>query len=182
MQNKKMVYIAGDMLNRGAQLQRAEERDAIKAMGFDLYCPQDNKEINDKQNAVQEGLAERIVRHDTEAIIASDIVIMEPLAHALGTNIELGQIKGMKDMANMVMTAINNGENMDMIYTLCQMMAEKKVYIHYSDIRRHDIPEVGDRRSLAIHQYSYGVMLDVTDGVGIQPVEDIYEDLAKEAI
>jgi nucleoside 2-deoxyribosyltransferase len=185
---KKMVYIAGDMLNRGAQLQRAEERDAIKALGFDLYCPQDNKEINDKQNAVQEGLAERIVRHDTDAIMRSDIIVFEPLLHAVGTNIELGQVKGVKDDAKAILNIIAKSKGGDAVEILkevtehCLKMLDKKVYVHYSDIRRHDIPEVGDRRSFGPHQYMYGVTLDLTDGVGFMPIGSILEDMARRFI
>ena len=175
--SNKLVYLAGDMLNKGAQMQRAMERDAILALGYDIYNPQDNKEINDKANVVQEGLAERIVRHDTNALMNADIVIFEPLAHAVGTQIEMGQIKGAKDMAEMVLDCLDGHDAIDKVFDLCMRIANKQVYTHNSDIRRHDIPEVGDRRSFAPHQYMHGVNLDLTDGVGFREFEEILDIL-----
>lgn len=181
----RKVYIAGHCLDRGSQLQRAEERDLIAKLGHTFYNPSDNKEINDKANAVQEGLAERIVRHDTDAIMWADTVLIEPLPHAIGTNIELGQIKGMKDVAKMVYERITEeGDEVDTeilisdLKNICSDILRKEVIAHYSDIRRvPGITETGDRRSLGIHQYTYGVVLDVTNGKGFTEQEDLGESL-----
>lgn len=177
---KRKVYIAGHCLDRGSQLQRAEERELIKKLGHDLYNPMDNKEINDKANAVQEKLAERIVRHDTDAIMWSDTVLIEPLPHAIGTNVELGQIKGMKDISWKILDMISSldsskpEETIKCIKSFCTDMYNKKVIAHYSDIRRvPGIVEEGDRRSLGIHQYTYGVVLDLTNGKGFTEQEDL---------
>lgn len=171
----RKVYIAGHCLDRGSQLQRAEEREIIEGLGHQLYNPMDNKEINDKATAIQEGLAERIVKHDTDAIMWADTILIEPLPHAIGTNIELGQVKGMKDLAKEILRAIDESRN-DMedsefalwkIAEICHDVNNKKVIAHYSDIRRvPGITETGDRRSLGVHQYMYGVVLDLTDGKG----------------
>lgn len=65
------IYNAGHMLTRGAQLQRQLEKDELNSVADDLqwYDPKDNKEINDKSNLDNnDGLAEKIVRHDTDAL------------------------------------------------------------------------------------------------------------------
>lgn len=175
----RKVYLAGDMLNRGAQLQRAEEAEIVKSLGHQIYNPQDNKEINDKENADPEGLAERIVKHDTDAIVWSDTIVLEPLAHALGTNIELGQVKGMRDVSmqikEIIKTAPSTSEALALINVICNQHINRDVYVHYQDIRRQGQTETGDRRSLGIHQYMYGVALDVTKGRGIQDWNQIVE-------
>jgi len=179
---KRRIYLAGDMLNRGSQLQRAEEAKQISEMGHEFYNPQDNKEINDKANANPEGLAERIVKHDTNAILWSDTVILEPLAHAIGTNIELGQIKGMRDIAQQVLDIIkdkgvDNAVFLTKIVELCEKQVDREVFVHYQDIRRQGQTETGDRRSLGLHQYMYGVTLDLTEGRGIQEWDEIKNSL-----
>lgn len=184
----RKVYIAGHCLDRGSQLQRAEERELVANLGHHFYNPMDNKEINDKATAVQDGLAERIVKHDTDAIVWADTILIEPLPHAIGTNVELGQVKGMKDMAEMVLDIINEKEDLeddaeylytlDRISSLCEKMKSKEVIAHYSDIRRvPGITESGDRRSLGIHQYTYGVVLDVTNGKGFTEQSELEEAL-----
>lgn len=54
----KTIYIAGDMLSHGQQLRRAYEKSAFKNLGYEVYNPQDDKSINDKSSADQQGLAE----------------------------------------------------------------------------------------------------------------------------
>lgn len=182
MENKQ-IYIAGDLMTKGSQLQREAEAVDIRALGFGLYNPQENDEINDKKNANQDGLAERIVKHDSDAIYASDIVVIEPLAHALGTTVELGQIKGRKDLAKEIIEIYEESELSDedaltAIYDLANQIVEQKVYPHYGDIRRVDgLTETGDRRSLGINQYVYGTVLDLTDGKGFYEWDEILADL-----
>lgn len=50
----------------------------------------DNKDINDKLEVSNEDLAERIVKTDIEAIIESDIIVIEPQPFELGNVVELG--------------------------------------------------------------------------------------------
>ena len=180
--NARKVYIAGDCLNRGSQLQRAEERDMIAEKGHELYCPQDNAAINDKANAVQEGLAERIVKHDTDAILWSDTVVIEPLVHAVGTCVELGQLKGMRDMAKVILEICNNvsmpRSAIVAISRVCQKQIDRQVLPHCSDIRRENTsPQSGDRREFGMHAYIYGVCLDLTDGKGLYDMNEIKEIL-----
>lgn len=186
MTNKlpKKIYLAGDMLNRGAQLQRAEERDILKDLGHELYVPQDNKDINDKKTAVQEGLSERIVAADTAGILWSDTVVIEPLSHALGTNVELGQILGMFDLANEINDIYKSTNSVDVVYlgvaSLINKVINRKIYPHYEDVRRVEgITETGDRRTLGLNAYMYGACLKLTNGKGIYEWDEIITELSK---
>lgn len=179
----RKVYIAGHCLTRGSQLQRAEERDMIKSLGHELYNPMDNKAINDKKLlATTERLAERIVRHDTDAILWADTVLIEPLPEANGTLVELGQIKGMKDLSQMILDMSNEPVEMKEfafnVIALAERIQQQKVVAHFEDIRRVEgITETGDRRSLGINQYVYGTVLALTDGKGFTEFADLEEEL-----
>ncbi|MGL6184807.1 MAG: hypothetical protein ACRC1T_05450 [Clostridium chrysemydis] len=183
----KMIYNGGDMLLKGSRIQREQEKNEMKELGFKIYNPLEDKEINDKSAQTEESnnkLAEKIVRKDTKGIIDSDIIVLEPLSHAIGSNIEMGQIKGMKDMAKMIMNIYKNTEYiddaLDEIVELCTRTINKPVFTHYEDVRRTDIPECGDRRSWGINQYCYGVCLDLTKGKGLYEWEEILEELKKQ--
>ena len=182
------VYIAGDMLPKGSQLLRAKEREDIKKIGLDFYNPMDNEEINDKSNVSNEGLAEKIVKQDTDAIKESDVIVIEPQPFALGTLVELGQVKGMKDLAKMILKTADDMEFenpsniLNEILLLAETFADKKVFPHYEDVRRFDgagKDEEGDRRSLGINQYVYGVCLDLTDGKGFYEWEEVLNELGR---
>ena len=173
----KQVYIGGDMLYKGSQLLRAQEAKDVLAAGLKPYAPQDDKEINDKTNQTKEsndGLAEKIVRKDTDAMINSDVLIFDYQRFAEGTIAEIGQIKGMKDMA---MTILENWDDQGEVLHICAKMITKRVYIHCEDVRRTDIPEQGDRRSFGVNQYVYGVALDLTGGVGFYEWNEILADI-----
>lgn len=184
----KKVYIAGDMLPKASQLLRAQEREQVKNIGLDFYNPMDNKDINDKSKVSNEGLAERIVKADTDAIIGSDVIVIEPQPFALGTLCELGQIKGMKDFAKQVLEITDENyeystaEILNKIIEMAEKTVNQKVYPHYEDVRRFEgagKDEEGDRRSLGINQYVYGVCLDLTDGVGFYEWDEVLEELTK---
>lgn len=186
----RKVYIAGHMLTRGSQMQRAEEREMVRSLGHQLYNPMDNKEINDKAAlAGHEKLAERIVRQDTDAILWADTVLIEPLPEANGTLVELGQIKGMKDMAKIIYEryesfsqGTDNSESehefIEDLISFVLRTINQEVIAHFEDIRRVDgITETGDRRSLGINQYVYGTVLDLTQGKGFTEFADLEEAL-----
>lgn len=196
------VYIAGDMLPKGSQLLRAQERDELNALGIKVYNPADNDEINDKENLDNnEGLAEKIVRQDTDGIRRSDVVVIEPQPFAMGTMVELGQIKGMKDIAKDINVTINKyldelnedfdsksdhevaDKLLDLLVDISKItipVVEQKVFPHYEDIRRFKgATESEDRRSLGINQYVYGVVLDVTHGHGFYEWDEVIEELSK---
>ena len=185
------VYLAGDMLKKGSILLREQEAKELRELGHKIYSPIEDKSINDKTNQTEEsnnGLAERIVRNDTRGILNSDIIVIEPHENALGTMVELGQIKGYKDCARELKSILDrvvesecddsqavNRLAMELHFLIKKY--DKKVYPHLEDIRRTDIPEVGDRRSWSINQYVYGVCLDLTDGKGLYEWDEILEEL-----
>ena len=123
------------------------------------------------------------MKHDTDAIMWSDTVVIEPLPEALGTQVELGQLKGMVDVAREWQRL--SEEHMDPI-KLCiafnqvaKDILDRKVLPHYEDIRRVDgITESGDRRSLGINQYVYGVCLDLTNGKGFYSWDEVKQEIA----
>lgn len=185
---KQLTYIAGDIMTRGSQLQRAEERDKLLAAGINVYTPQDNKKINDKQNAIQEGLAERIVREDMERIFAATEILIEPQPHAQGTLIELGIIYGMKELAKELDNKIRENEfvsGVDVEGAFCDMaeiitdVLNQQIYPHNSDIRRTEIPEQGDRRSFSVNQFLYGIILALTNGKGFYDLDEAIEEIKK---
>src|SRR5699024_10707253 len=100
------IYVASDMSSEGARMRRAWEAEQLRKAGANLHVPHEDKSINDKANAVQEGLAERIVENDTQGIIDSDIIVIDAHENGKGTLVELGQIKGMKDMADIVLSSV----------------------------------------------------------------------------
>ena len=172
MKNIKKVYIAGDMLNRGAQLLRTEERNVVSDLGHQFYNPMDNKEINDKGNAVQEALAERIVRHDTEAMLWSDTVIIEPSNNACGTMAELGQLLGMKDVAGIILRILQDNpresvedlqETLQEIEEFCLKQYERKVYPHMEDVRLAGPTGDGFRSTFGINAYITGACIKLAD-------------------
>lgn len=191
----KTIYLAGDMLKKGSILLREQEAQQLRDKGYKIYSPIEDKEINDKANQTKQsndGLAERIVEKDTTGILTSDIIVIEPHENALGTMVELGQIKGYKDSALFIReildgviarkheSDLSDGATLRLVTKLLLALAnvlDKEVYPHIEDIRRTDIPEQGDRRSYGINQYVYGTCLDVTDGKGLYEWDEILEIL-----
>ena len=180
------IYTAGDMLSEGARMRRAWEAEQLRKAGATLHVPHEDKSINDKANAVQEGLAERIVANDTKGIIDSDIIVIDAHENGKGTLVELGQIKGMKDMADIVLSSVlgvTNGvlserDALDLIQADVESVLEKKVYAHNTDIRRaNDKPQAGDRREYGPNQYVYGTVLELTEGNGFFDWDEIIEEV-----
>ena len=177
------IYLAGDMLKKGSILLREQEAKELRELGHTIYSPIEDKSINDKANQSKEsndGLAEKIVRNDTKGILTSDIIVIEPHENALGTMVELGQIKGYKDVSRMMLEILESGDSdgevIDALIALATSL-DKKVYPHLEDIRRTNIPECADRRSWSINQYVYGVCLDVSEGKGFYEWEEILTEL-----
>ena len=177
------VYLAGDMLKKGSILLREQEAKELRELGHTIYSPIEDKSINDKASQSKEsndGLAEKIVRNDTRGILTSDIIVIEPHENALGTMVELGQIKGYKDVSRMMLEILESGDSdgevIDALIVLATSL-DKKVYPHLEDIRRTNIPECADRRSWSINQYVYGVCLDVSEGKGFYEWDEIIKEL-----
>ena len=184
--NTPTIYVAGHMLDAGAVMRREWEAEQLRKAGASLHVPHEDKSINDKANAVQEGLAERIVSNDTQGIIDSDIIVIDAHENGKGTLVELGQVKGMKDMAEIVLhmvLGVSNGvlserDALDMIQAEVESVMEKKVYAHNTDIRRaNSQPQSGDRREYGPNQYVYGTVLDLTDGAGFYDWDEIIEEV-----
>lgn len=187
---KRLTYIAGDIMTRGSQLQRAEERAKLEAAGITVYNPQDNDDINDKSKLP---LAERIVAEDIKRLFAATDIVIEPQPHAQGTLVELGIIYGMKALASTMKLQrdlfwenedLDFNETLDAIDEIDSMIIDgvlaQKVYPHNSDIRRTDSPETGDRRSFSVNQFVYGVVLALTDGKGFYDFDEAVEQIKKD--
>ncbi|NCA39063.1 hypothetical protein GBL57_09770, partial [Streptococcus equi] len=91
-----MIYLGGDMLSIGQLMRREWEKQELERLGFKVYAPHDDKDINDKANAKQEKLAERIVFNDTLGMETSDVMIFDYLPHAQGTICEMGYAQHLK--------------------------------------------------------------------------------------
>lgn len=185
----KQVYLAGHMLDFGAQRQRAYEAEELRKAGATVYAPQEDASINDKANAVQDGLAERIVRNDTQGIMSSDIIVIDAHENGKGTLVELGQIKGMRDMAidilgilfDIELGMISERFALEEIERVCLAVTEKRILPHNTDIRRANTSlQAGDRREYGVNQYVYGTVLDLTDGHGFYEFDEIIEEVSKE--
>ena len=186
--NTPTIYVAGDLLSEGAKMRRAWEAEQLRSTGATLHVPHEDASINDKANAVQEGLAERIVENDTKGIIDSDVIVIDAHENGKGTLVELGQIKGMRDMAKMVSDVISENYSMfdddcdentvRAIEELVEEVVNKKVFAHNTDIRRaNSHPQSGDRREYGPNQYVYGTVLDVTNGKGFYDWDEIIEEV-----
>lgn len=179
------LYLAGHMLDAGAVMRREWEAEQLRKAGAKLHVPHEDKSINDKANAVQEGLAERIVANDTQGILDSDVIVIDAHENGKGTLVELGQIKGMRDMAEMVKGALEAeevpfecGTTYFRVMDVVNSVLEKKVFAHNTDIRRaNSQPQAGDRREYAPNQYVYGTVLKLTDGKGFYEWDEIIEEV-----
>lgn len=182
----KQVYLAGDLLSFGAQRQRAYEAERLREIGATVYAPQEDKSINDKANAVQDGLAERIVRNDTEGIMTSDIIVIDAHENGKGTLVELGQLKGMRDMAQAIIDIYDedgkpSSKGFYEIVFLAEKVLRKKILPHNTDIRRaNNSPQFGDRREFGVNQYVYGTVLDLTNGHGFYEFDEIIDEIKKD--
>ena len=172
---KPFVYIAGDIMSTGSQYELERIEEVVKKLGFDYYSPIKNKDINDKSNVTEEEnniLAERIVKEDTERLMKADIVIFNYKNYAEGTKIEIGQCLGWKqegiDLADYYWQDEDTREVEE---------GHKKYICLFDDIRNTNLNEKGFRRSHSINQYIYGAILELTDGKGFIPFEDLEKEL-----
>lgn len=155
-----MIYLGGDMLSIGQQMRREWEKQELQRLGFKVYAPHDDKDINNKANANQDKLAERIVFNDTLGMETSDVMIFDYLPHAQGTICEMGYAQHLKKASE----------------------KDIKIYVQCTDIRQGTghISDEQDRAEFSINQYVYGVIMDITDGRGIQTFDEICEELVEE--
>lgn len=144
-------------MSHGSQMEMKRIEEICEKYGHDFYSARLNMEINDKSNQTRESndkLAEKIVKTDTSHIHSSDIFVINYKPYAIGTIVEIGQI-----------------------YELWLRDQSIRVFPIYDDIRRMDIEECGDRRSVGMNQYAYGCILDMTYGHGFMTLEDLDKEL-----
>lgn len=165
--SKKTVYVGGDCLMVGSQMLRDWEKEQIKKLGFDVYVPQDDKEINDKTNQSVESnndLPKRIFDKDTTGMINADILIFDMANTSVGTVAEVGQWAMIHRMLQ---------------YTAdpyIEKLASKPIFFHSSDVRDTDIPESGYHRSIGYNAYMLGSCYECNPN-GIQTWDEIMGEL-----
>lgn len=184
----KKGYLAGDMLQKGnAILRQMERKELEKISGIDWYNPVDNDEINDKS---KNPTAEEIFWGDTNAILESDVIVMDIANTSVGTTAEAGIIWGLNYMItrlNYIFTQVEDIEDekernrliVESVKKLLKEVPYKKVYWQTTDLRDETTtPEVGIRRSHSYNQYLIGMMLDMAG----EPMkfEKIVDTLKKE--
>lgn len=173
----KLCYLAGDIMSRGSALQREEEYNKFinSDIAAEVYSPIMNKSINDKTSVTVEEnnkLAEAIVKADTERLWNSDIVVMEPIQHAIGTMCELGILFGWKYLCEQL-----KDKTEEEIRQELERISNKEVYCHYYDLRTNHLPEIDFRRSFGINQFLYGLVLYTAQNNDFMIFEDIMKEL-----
>lgn len=160
-----MLYNAGGMTTYPKQLMMKEVKQFLEDNGIEVYDPS-SQPFNDKKAVGGKDIARQIVAKDTEAIYNSDIRLMNTQEDNLGTAIEAGIIKGFRDHALVILLLIekynsklNKNELIDLIYDVCENEITKEYVPYHTDIRIHNEPESGFRRSVGFHQFLRGVNL-----------------------
>lgn len=170
---KRLVYNGGSLTTYQARDFQLKMNDIIEEAGLDVYTPSKNKSINDKEAVGNKDIAKMIVAKDSEAIINSDIRMFNN-SGTVGTSIEIGQVLGMNDFANIIKKTIEQEEKkepeykeiseearlqgiIDHIWRLCNAELNKEFILFDIDVRSHDEPEAGYKRSKGYHQYERGV-------------------------
>lgn len=180
----KMIYSGGDMLKLGSQLMKNKENEELTELGFKVYSPQDDKEINDKTNQTKESndkLAEKIFAKDTKGILESDILIFEVDNNNVGTTTEVGQC-AQKELEHLLSIQHLHADLHNLsLHELTTFPGRekyflKKYFFHSYDVRRTNIPEEGDRRSWSLNQYLNGA-LQFLNPNGIMSWDEIKDEL-----
>ena len=193
----KLAYNGGNMTSFGARDFCLKVNDMIEGAGLSVYTPTNNKKINDKETLGNKDIARMIVAKDSEAIINSDVRVFNGELTP-GTLIETGQVLGMNDMSSIIMKTIEKMESLehddtsikDTLWNICHYERNKDFVLYDTDIRYHEQPEAGYRRSTFKHQYQRGVgmkLMNNQDGfirfdtlqdtlsiIGQQTTEDVY--------
>ena len=193
----KLVYNGGSMTTEGAKDFCLKVNDMIEGAGLSVYTPSNNKKINSKEDVGNKDIARMIVAKDSEAIINADVRVFNGELTA-GTLIETGQVLGMNDMSAIIMKTIEKMESLghddtsikDILWNICQYERNKDFILYDTDIRYHEEPETGYRRSTFKHQYQRGVgmklmnnvdgyirfntLQDTLDLIGQETTEDVY--------
>ena len=183
------VYNGGHILNEAMVEYRNKQANQINSInGVKCYNVLDDKSINDKSNAVQEGLAERILNNDFKAMQESDVFVFDILNEGLGTIAELAIVLGMKHEAEHTIKkldeAIDNygflpDDKLEELYKESKKILDKPVFCYCSDIRQgHGKPyNDPDRAEFSTNQFIYGCVLSLTDGEGFISWEEVLKRL-----
>ena len=193
----KLAYNGGNMTTEAAKDFCLKVNDIIEGAGLSVYTPTNNKKINSKEDVGNKDIARMIVAKDSEAIINSEVRIFNGELTP-GTLIESGQVLGMNDMSNIIIKTIEKMEKLghddesikDIIWNICHYEREKEFVLYDTDIRYHEEPEVGYKRSTFKHQYQRGLgmklmnnkdgyirfntLQDTLNDIGQQTTEDVY--------
>lgn len=201
----KQAYLCGDMLHKSLFEYRQKQKDELEGIeGLEVYNPSSNNDINNKEKAETFKLAERIVEQDTQAIEKADIYIIDlPTADAggRGTVAEIGQIYQMKRDAisnyntigdkygiyykegntkenikfNDMYVAPNDVEHMQELLDIIN----KPCFVYSDDVRWNttDMDDTMDRVPYSFNAYTYGLVMSITKGKGVQSWESIIKEL-----
>ena len=194
----RTVYLGGHLLNQAMVDYRQKQHEEVEGIeGIIPYSPHNDKSINDKANAIQQGLAERILKNDFTAMNESDIFVFDVLNEGIGTISELSIVLGMKKQAHDTLTRleemadihyINVEGNVTETYeTLMDEIREqerilnKPVLCYCSDIRQgHGKPyNDPDRAEFSTNQFVFGVILELTNGKGFMSWEEVLLELER---
>lgn len=194
----KVCYMGGHILSEGMVDYRDKQHKQVEGIvGVTPYSPHKDKSINDKANAEQTKLAERILNNDFKAMQESDIFVFDILNEGLGTIAELGILLGIKHQAQETINKLDetadivrfdvDGNQTDEYDTLqdeieeLEKILDKPVLIYCSDIRQghgkgYDDP---DRAEFSTNQFIYGCVLSLTNGEGFISWEEVLNRLEK---
>lgn len=192
------VYNGGHILNNAMVDYRNKQAEQINSIiGIKCYNVLEDKSINDKANAEQTQLAERILNNDFKAMQESDIFVFDILNEGLGTIAELGILLGMKHQAKETINKLEetsdivrfdfDGNETDEYDTLqdeikeLEKIVNKPVLIYCSDIRQGHGKGYSDpdRAEFSTNQFVYGMVLELTDGEGFISWEEVLIRLEK---
>ena len=192
------VYNGGHILNDAMVEYRNKQAEQINSIiGIKCYNVLEDKSINDKTNAEQTKLAERILNNDFKAMQESDIFVFDILNEGLGTIAELGILLGIKHQAQETINKLDetadivrfdvDGNQTDEYDTLqdeieeLEKIVNKPVLIYCSDIRQGHGKGYSDpdRAEFSTNQFIYGCVLSLTDGEGFISWEEVLNRLEK---
>lgn len=184
----KVAYNGGHLLNVSFVEYRDKQHGQLAAIdGIEPYSPHKDKSINDKSNADQSGLAERILANDFKAMQESDVFIFDVLNEGLGTIAEMGIVLGMKHQAQKVVDELKEielsegylNDEEDALRNQQFAILNKPVLCYCSDIRQGNghIPDHPDRFEFSTNQFVYGMVLELTNGEGFISWDEVLERL-----
>lgn len=189
---EKVIYLAGHILNEAMVDYREKQHNEISEIeGVKPYSPHQDKSINDKSNAEQTNLAERILNNDFTAMENSDVYVLDILNEGLGTIAELGIIIGMKKQAQKRIVELKKmseeakDENIASLIALeienNMQVLDKPVLCYCSDIRQgHGKPYTDpDRAEFSTNQFVYGMVLEATNGEGFITWDQVKQRLSE---